>query len=349
MDAPRRFLVVHADAAPGQDFSEELAQMAALEVDFQATRASRQEELTANLGEADVVLVSGAAITRRVIEGLRRCRAIVRYGVGVDNVDLEAAREHGIVVANVVDFCTEEVSNHALLLLLACAKRLLPLDRDVREGHWRRTSLRGMPTIFGQTLGIIGLGCIGRALARKAQPLGLSLIASDPYVEPEVAEQCGVRLAPLEELLRHSDYVSVNAPLTAETRQLIGARELALMKPTAVLINTARGTLVDEGALVEALRRRRIAGAGLDVFEEEPLPADSPLRQLDNVILTPHTAGVSEASVKLLRAEVGRAAADVLAGRWPRHVANLGVRPRVGLAPEAHLPPAEAGREEGEV
>ncbi|MGQ9572130.1 MAG: C-terminal binding protein [Dehalococcoidia bacterium] len=333
MRAPRRFLVVHADAAPGADFSHELTELAAVSAEFRATRGRGEDELIENLRDADVVLVNMAPITRRVLERLPRCRGVVRYGVGVDNVDLEAATEQGIVVAHVVDFCTEEVSNHALLLLLACAKRLLPQDRAVREGRWPRGPLLGLPPIFGQTLGIVGLGYIGRALARKAQALSLEVVAYDPYVDPKLAEQGNVRLVSLRELLEQSDYVSVNAPLTGETHHLIGAKELALMKPTAVLINTARGALVDEEALVEALRAGRIAAAGLDVFEKEPLPADSPLLALDNVVLTPHSAGYSEASVKRVRVEVGKAAADVLAGRWPKQVANPGVRPRVELAP----------------
>jgi len=333
MNAGQRFLVVHADAAPGADFSHELAEIAAVDADFRATKSRHEGELIDNLRDADVVLVNMAPITRRVMENLHRCRAVVRYGVGVDNVDLEAATECGIVVAHVVEFCTEEVSNHALLLLLACAKRLLPLDRGVREGRWPRGPLGDLPSIFGQTLGIVGLGKIGRALARKAQALGLRVVACDPYVDPKVAEQCNVRLGSLKELLQQSDYVSVNAPLTVETHHVIGAGELALMKPTAVLINTARGALVDEDALVEALGSGRIAAAGLDVFEEEPLPLDSALRRLDNVVLTPHSGGFSEASVRKVRVEVGKAAADVLAGRWPKQVANPSVRPRVELAP----------------
>lgn len=190
-----------------------------------------------------------------------------------------------------------------------------------------------LPPIWGQTLGIVGLGNIGLSLAHKAQALRLQVVVYDPYVDPRVVEEGDVRLVSLKELLEQSDYVSVNAPLTAETQHLIGAEELALMKPTAILINTARGALVDEEALVEALDSGRIAAAGLDVFEEEPLPPDSPLCGLDNVVLTPHSAGLSEASMRKVRVEVGRAAADVLAGRWPKQVANPGVRPRVELAP----------------
>jgi len=229
----------------------------------------------------------------------------------------------------VVDFCTEEVANHALLLLLACAKRLLPLDADLRAGHWRRTPLAGMPPVWGQTLGIIGLGNIGRSLARKALALQMTLLGYDPYVQqaPE-----GVRLVALRELLAQSDFVSVCAPLTAETRHLIGAAELASMKPSAILINTARGPLVEEVALVGALRSGRIAAAGLDVFEEEPLPAESPVLGLTNVVLTGHTAGMSEASERRVKTEVGQAAAAVLSGRWPKSVVNPAVQPRFALA-----------------
>jgi D-3-phosphoglycerate dehydrogenase len=327
----RSFLIVHADAGSEAALAEERAELAALDVEVRAASGRTEDELIANVRDADVVLVSSAPITQRVMDNMPRCRAVVRYGVGVDNVDLDAATEHGIVVAHVLDFCTEEVSNHALLLLLACAKRLLPLDHDLREGCWRRTPLADLPTIFGQTLGIVGLGAIGRSLAGKAQALGLEVVACDPYMDA-AAEQSGVRLLSLDDLLRQSDYVSLNCPVTAETCDLIGERELALMKTTAILINTARGAVVDEKALVEALRSGGIAGAGLDVFAEEPLPTESPLPTLDNVVLTPHTAGISEHSIRLVRTRVGEAAADVLSGRWPRYVANPVVRPRVELS-----------------
>jgi D-3-phosphoglycerate dehydrogenase len=324
-----RYLVVHADADAGGDFGEERTWVESVGAELRLTNAREEEALIANLRDADVVVVSAAPITRRVMEALPRCRCVVRYGVGVDNVEVAAATDLGIVVANVVDFCTEEVANHALLLLLACAKRLLPLDADLRAGHWRRTPLAGMPPVWGQTLGIIGLGNIGRSLARKALALQMTLLGFDPYAQqaPE-----GVRLVALRELLAQSDFVSVCAPLTAETRHLVGAAELASMKPSAMLINTARGPLVDEEALVEALRSGRIAAAGLDVFEEEPLPAGSPVLGLTNVVLTGHTAGMSEASVRRVKTEVGQAAAAVLSGRWPKSVVNPTVQPRVGLA-----------------
>jgi len=349
-----RYLVVHADADAGGDYGEERSWVESAGAEFRLNNAREEEALIANLRDADVVLVSAAPITRRVMEAMPRCRCVVRYGVGVDNVEVAAATDLGIVVANVVDFCTEEVANHALLLLLACAKRLLPLDADMRAGHWRRTPLAGMPPIWGQTLGVIGLGNIGRSLARKALALQMTLLGYDPYVrsvrDPSLKAGAsggglmppplgggrepmdGVRLVGLRELLAQSDFVSICAPLTAETRHLIGAAEFALMKPDAILINTARGPLVDEAALVEALRSGRIAAAGLDVFEEEPLPAESPLSGLTNVVLTAHTAGMSEASVRRVKTEVGQAAAAVLSGRWPKSVVNPTVQPMVALA-----------------
>jgi D-3-phosphoglycerate dehydrogenase len=325
-----RPLVIHADARPGQDLSGEQAPLVGVNAVLRPTQAQDENGLIANLRDADVVLVSGAPITRRVMGNMPRCRGVVRYGVGLDNVDVSAATSLGIVVAHVLDFCTEEVANHVILLLLACAKKLLPLDRRMRDGRWGGFPPAEFPTIYGQTLGIVGLGQIGRSLTRKAQALGMEVIAHDPYVK-EGGEPLPARLTPLEDLLRQSDYVSLNSPLTQKTFHLIGERELALMKPTAVLINTSRGPVVDEAALVKALQEKQIAAAGLDVFEVEPLPASSPLLELDNVILTPHTAGISEKSVRTVRTEVGKAAADLLAGRWPRYVANRDVKPRVPL------------------
>jgi len=331
MTPQRRPLVVHADARPDSELLEERSGLGGLDCDLVATAAADEDGLIANLREADVVIVAAAQITRRVLESLPRCRAVVRYGIGLDNVDVAAATDRGIVVAHVLDFCTEEVSNHALALMLALARRLLPIHRDAAAGLWRQPQAWTLAPIHGETLGLVGFGNIGRSVAGKARAFGMRLLAYDPYGDAKAAEELGVRLVPLGELLAESDYVSLHAPLTPQTRHLIGAAELAAMKPTAVLINTARGPVVDEAALVEALTSGRIAGAGLDVFEEEPLAADNPLCRLENVVLTPHVASVSPEAMRLLREEVGRAAADVLRGRWPKYVANPVVRPRVPL------------------
>lgn len=335
MSADRRPLIVHADARPGSMLEEERLGLGDVDYELLATKASSEDELVANVKDADVVLVAAAQITRRVLENLARCRCVVRYGIGLDNVDLKAATDHSIVVAHVLDFCTEEVSNHAIALLLALARKLLPLHQDVAAGRWRSQQAWGLAPVHGQTLGIVGFGNIGRTVGRKALAFDLRVLAHDPYCDPKVAAEMGVKLVPLDELLAESDYVSLNMPLTPETRHIIGAAELKAMKPTAVLINTARGPVVDEPALTEALTKGEIAAAGLDVFEEEPLPADSPLCRLDNVALTPHVGSVSPEAMRQLRQEVGRAAADVLRGRWPKYVANPGVKPRV-LLEERH-------------
>jgi D-3-phosphoglycerate dehydrogenase len=331
MPEERRPLIVHADASPGSRLGEERLGIGDLNYELVATKAGGEDELIANVRDADVVLVAGAHITRRVLENLPRCRCVVRYGIGLDNVDLEAATDEGIVVAHVLGFCTEEVSNHAMALLLAVARRLLPLHRDIVAGRWRSEQAGGMARVHGETLGIVGFGNIGRAVGRKAQAFGMRVLANDPYCDRKAAEGMGVRLVSLDELLAEADYVSLNTPLTPETRHLIGAAELKAMKPTAALISTARGPVVDEPALVEALSKGEIAAAGLDVFEEEPLPPDSPLCRLDNVVLTPHVGSMSPEAMRQLRQEVGRAAADVLRGRWPRYVANPSVKPRVSL------------------
>ncbi|MDI6858005.1 MAG: C-terminal binding protein [Dehalococcoidia bacterium] len=324
--------VLHLDAGPDQSLDEELAQLAPLDVNLVRGRLLSPEERERRLREADAVLVAMTQVDYDAINCLEKCKVIVRYGVGVDNIDLAAATERGIVVAYLPGYCTEEVANHALALLLASARSILALDSHVKGGGWTRRGETPRP-LYGETLGIIGFGRIGRALARRALALDMLVVAHDPYVSREVVAEHGATKTDLDSLLRESDYVSLNASLTPETRGLIGRRELALMKESAFLINTARGPEVDETALVEALRDRRIAGAALDVFEEEPLPADSPLRSLDNVVLTPHMAFFSRRSMARARREVGLAAAAVLNGRWPKWVANPEVAEKLSLLP----------------
>jgi D-3-phosphoglycerate dehydrogenase len=270
-------------------------------------------------------------LTRRVIERLPRTVVIARYGVGVDNVDLEAATDAGIAVAYVPDYCVEEVSNHALALLLGWARQITRSDALLRAGQWGWEYAAQMQSVHQQKLGIVGAGRIGLALARKALALGMEVAAYDPQVSPGILEQHGVRALPLDELLAQSDYVSVHTPLLPSTRHLIGRAELARMRPGAFLINTARGAVIDEKALVEALRAGRIAGAGLDVFETEPLPADSPLRSLPNTILTPHVGAQSPVATQRMRRQVGEEVLRALRGELPLNLANAAVRSRARL------------------
>ncbi len=275
---------------------------------------------------AHALLVCYAPITRRVIDRMDRCRIVARYGIGVDNVDVDAATARGIVVTNVPDYCIEEVSDHALALLLACARRVPFLDRQARRGRWEARDAAPVRRLSGQVLGLVGFGKIPRRLAATAGGLGLALLAFDPFVSADDMAAQHVGKATLEELLARADFVSVHAPLVAETRGLIGEAALRAMKPTAYLINTSRGPVVSEQALVRALQEGWIAGAALDVVETEPPAQDSPLRTFDNVILTPHVAFYSEESVRELQRKAAENVARVLSGEAPRSPVNR-VRP----------------------
>lgn len=291
-------------------------------------------ELATMMSDADAILVGLAPITADVIAGMPQCKVIVRYGVGVDNVDLEAATEHGVVVAHVPDVHREEVANHTLMLLLAVARKLIPQDRLIREGGWSSGPLRPTPQFYGQTVGLVACGHIAQAFARRATAMSMRVIGYDPYVDRARAKAAGIELIPaLADVLAQSDFVSVHAPTTDETRHMIDAAAFAQMKDSAYLVNTARGPVVDGAALIEALESGAIAGAGLDVHEPEPLPEDSPLRGMDNVVLTPHSAYYSDHATGILIRRSAESAVHVLTGHWPRFVANKGVLDRLDLQP----------------
>ena len=259
-----------------------------------------------------------------MLQQLPRCRAIIRYGVGYDTVDVAAASKCGIAVVNVPDFCNEEVSNHVMMFLLAAAKKLKPLDALVRQGQWAQAKAmqRPMGSIHGETLGIIGCGNLGRSVAVKAHAFGMQVIGYSPRTPQPLLNAAGIRAVEFEELLWTADYISVNTSMDARTHHLIDRAALKQMKPSAVLINCARGAIVDEAALIEALQAHTIAGACLDVFETEPLPGTSPLCALDNVLLMPHDASYSDASFHLLKTRVIEEALRVCDGATPLHVVN---------------------------
>jgi D-3-phosphoglycerate dehydrogenase len=252
--------------------------------------------------------------TERVFAHAPGLKAVARLGVGYDQVDVPAATRHGVAVAMAFGSNHEVVADHAMALMAAVAHRIVEYDRRARAGDW---GSRFHGRLHGTTVGIVGFGRIGRALAKRCQGFNMEVLVADPVAEADTVGRLGYRLVELDELLRAADFVSLHAPLTAETHHLIDTRRLALMGPGAFLVNTARGGLVDEAALVAALQAGQIGGAGLDVFEEEPLPPESPLRQLDNVVLTPHVAGTSAAG---LRAMTERCVDNLLAltrGRDP--------------------------------
>ena len=333
---PERFLVVHSDARDPDAFEIERGIIEGAGACLRLTRAGDEDELIEHARDADALLVSGARITRAVVDSMPRCKLIVRYGVGLDSVDVAAATERGIVVSHFPDFCQPEVANHAIMLLLACAKKLTWLDRAVRDGRWRPGPLAPMGSVHGETLGLVAFGAVAREVAPRAQALGLEVIAFDPYADDEPFTASHVeRVGTLDELLRRSHYVSLHTPLSAETHHLIGREQLRAMKRSAYLINTSRGPVVDEQALIAALRSGEIAGAGLDVFEREPLPADSPLVEMENVVLTAHSASYSDRAFEDMKRRAAETAVEVMRGRWPDRVATVA---NPGLTPRASLP-----------
>lgn len=278
------------------------------------------EELLEVCRGADVVLAgSPPKFTAEVLGGMPGLRAIVRYGIGVDSVDLKAAAQLGITVVNVPDYCLEEVSTHAVAMILALNRRLLQSDHTVRSGTWSIASLRPMDSPCDQVVGIAGLGQIGRLSAQKLSALGFRLLGFDPYIRPEQLEGLPIELVDLETLLRESDYVNLHAPLVPGTRHMIGAEQLAMMKPGAYIVNTSRGPLVDNVALARALDEGRIAGAALDVLEQEPPSADHPLVRSDRVMLSPHSAWYTRRSELEMRRKAVAEAARIIRGEPPLH------------------------------
>lgn len=294
-----------------------------LDAELRLAGEATPEGILAVARQADALMVTYAQITAQVIEGLERCKAIGRFGIGVDNIDLEAAAKAGITVTYAPDYCLDEVSDHAMALLMSLARKVTFSDRQVQAGRWEMKATVPLRRLRGSTLGLVGLGQIPRALAPKAQGLGLKVIASDPFVDQADAAAMGVELVSFEDLLARSDYVSIHAPLLPQTKGLFNAQAFARMQSHAILINTARGPLVNEDDLAAALDAGEIGGAGLDVVTTEPLAADSPLLGRDNVIITPHTAFYSEDALLDLQTKVAEDVASVLEGKAPRYPVKL--------------------------
>jgi len=313
-----------------------------LNVDLRGEPASSEEALIAIGHYADALLVSTReAITRRVCESIPQVEVISRYGVGLDNVDLDAAADNGIVVTHYPQYCTNEVADHAMSFLLALNRRIAELNPDLHDGAWSSYGpattqiLRGrVPALRELTLGIVGFGRIGQAVARRAAPFGLRIVANDPYASEDLIRNGGAMPVTLDALLEEADLVTIHAPLTPETRGLIGKAQLDRMKPDAAIVNTARGPIIDLDALADHLAAQPSFRAALDVVHPEPLPEDSPLYRLPNVLLSPHSAYYSERSVETVRNETFLAALAVLRGFLPPTVANPEVLKRVSLAPD---------------
>ena len=280
--------------------------------------------------DADAILVRWLKIGPDLIRRFRRCKIILRYGVGYDNVDLAAATEANVMVGHSPSYCLDEVATHALALLLACARNVVPIHRRLAQGGWAPNPPEKSYRMAGRTMGLVGFGNIGQSVARKLGGWRMRLLAVDPFVEPEKAAALGVELVDLDTLCRQSDFISLHAPLLPETRHLISRHQFDLMKPGVILVNTARGPVLDAEALLGALQTGRVAAAGLDVFEVEPLDVNSPLRSHPRVIVSDHTAWYSEESVAELQTTVAEEAVRVCTGGLPLSLANPEVLHRLG-------------------
>jgi D-3-phosphoglycerate dehydrogenase len=288
--------------------------LARLDPEYRVAKSSSANDILAVARDADAILVTYAKLPGELLRQLTRCKAIGRFGLGVDNIDLAAAKALGIAVNYVPDYCLREVSDHAMALLLALARKVTLANKLVQSGRWEVPPLVPLRRLEGQVLGLIGFGNIPRMLAPKAKAFGLKVLAHDPYVAKETLNAAGVEGVSFDNLLARADFISVHAPLLPATRGLMNASAFAKMKNGACLINTARGPLVDEAALVTALDSGHLGGAALDVVTTEPLPKDSVLLGRDNVILTPHTAFYSVEALEELQSKCANDVARVLSG-----------------------------------
>jgi D-3-phosphoglycerate dehydrogenase len=320
--------VVHSGAGPQDPIPEvtEALDVAGVAL-FKRGPCHTPDELLRALQDADVSICWHEPYTREVLANVPRLKGIIRTGVGVDTVDLDAATDYGIVVANFPEFCTREVANHAIALTMACAKKIARFDRALRSVGWAaaRAFRSPMGPIHDETLGLIAFGNIARTAARIAHALDMQVIAYDPFVDATVFERAGVESVSLEELAARSDYVSCHLPLNQHTQGMLDAAFFRRMKPTAYFVNTGRGGVVNEADLIAALRTEQIAGAGLDVFESEPIGPDHPFLAMDNVVLTPHTASYADETFSVRDRDVGLTALTILEGDVPRWVANPAV------------------------
>jgi D-3-phosphoglycerate dehydrogenase / 2-oxoglutarate reductase len=309
---PRPIIAITDSPFPALDPAKKA--LARLDPEYRMAGSPGADDILAVARDADAILVTYAKLSGELLRQLKNCKAIGRFGLGVDNIDLPAAKELGIAVNYVPDYCLREVSDHAMALLLALARKVTLANTLVQSGRWEVPPLVPLRRLEGQTLGLIGFGNIPRALAPKAKGFGLQVLTYDPYVDADAAAALGVETVSFDDLLARSDFISVHAPLQPATRGLMNAKTFAKMKKGAYVINTARGPLVDEPALIAALDSGQLGGAALDVVTTEPLAKDSLLLNRDNVILTPHTAFYSVEALEELQTKCASDVARVLSG-----------------------------------
>jgi D-3-phosphoglycerate dehydrogenase len=320
---PYRVVITDCDQGSIEEEKDEFAKIGS---ELILAQVQEERELIRACREADGLLNQYAPLTRRVLENLPNCKVVSRYGVGVDSVDLKAATDLGIIVANVPDYCMDEVADQTVSMLLGLIRKTAFFDQKVKSGQW--DFRQGIPIYRtrGKTLGLIGCGKIGLEVAKRISAFGLRVIAFDPYIEKphEVIE-----LKDIDTVLKESDFISIHCPLNDSTRHLIGDEAFKKMEKRPILINTSRGPIIDEKALIQALKEGLISGAGLDVLEKEPPDSQNPLLKMENVILTPHVSFYSVESISELKRRTAKNVADVLTGRWPRSVVNREVKGRI--------------------
>jgi D-3-phosphoglycerate dehydrogenase len=328
------FKVVATPTRPGYPFEIEREILAPIGAEIVVVHWEDEAQYVAAAADADFVVQGrGVNLTASIINQLTKAKAVMNGAVGLDRIDIDAATARGIAVINVPDVWINEVADHALLLLLAVARKLTYAAGMARSGQWAQvhSALAPVPRLQGKTLGLVSFGAIARNVAKRAQAFGINVIAHDPYVTPEQMAELGVGSRTLEALLAESDFVSAHAPHTKGTHHMLSDAQFALMKPTAIFINTGRGKVVDEPALIRALQAGTIAAAGLDVLEEEPPAPDNPLLSMENALVTPHTAFYSDEAFVASRVRVGEEIKAVLTGKRPRTCANPSVLEGLGL------------------
>jgi D-3-phosphoglycerate dehydrogenase / 2-oxoglutarate reductase len=315
-----------------------MMRQAGIEVELVKANCGTEAEIIKAAADADGIICYAMfqPMSRRVIEQLPRCRFIMSMGIGFELLDVQAATERGILAANVPDYCQEEMSDHVMALILSSTRKIVKLNDLVKAGGWQREPEPGiqraiwptMSRLRDQTLGIIGLGRIARALVPKARGFGMRIIAHDPYLDAGQFQALEVERVDFDTLLTASDFISLHAPLTAGTKHLLGREQLKKLKPSAYVVNTARGGLIDQQALYEALSSGKLAGAGLDVTDPDPISPDDPLLKLDNVIITPHSAHASIPSMMAVLTRPAEEMIRVIRGEWPVGLINPEVRDR---------------------
>jgi len=317
---PAKLVAVTDTVFPTLDPAREVLAKIGAEIRF--AKEPKPEAILEVARQADAVLTTYAKLDAGIIGQLTRCRMIGRFGIGVDNVDIQAATKAGIVVTRVPDYCLDEVSDHAMALLLALVRKIPSSNARTQAGRWEMRAVVPIRRLRGTVLGLVAFGQIPQLVAPKAQAFGMRVVTYDPYVSKQIAERAGVEQVEFDELLKISDYVSIHTPLLPATHHLFNSAVFRRMKPTAYLINTARGPIVDEAALASALDQGHLAGAALDVMEQEP-PSGSPLLgNRDNVIVTPHTSYYSEESLLDLQTKAAEEVVRVLNGNAPRNPVN---------------------------